>query len=180
MKLLSICLLAIFWTAQTSLRFSVQVITTGVCALISSSLKGLQYIIITTYHILSLEQLPLQLVTKILATNSHYTTYYKSAIIHNYESKQTKFHTNMQLLTNKSKSAPASDNDLNIDTFFSSTIMLEAGISAFGSQISDRFLARFGSLRRRNRHETTSTSSTSITLHYLLSNHNQIPIQSNT
>lgn len=40
-KVLSICLLAIFWTAQTSLLFSLQEITTGVCILASSSLNGL-------------------------------------------------------------------------------------------------------------------------------------------
>lgn len=40
-KVLSICLLAIVWTAQTSLLLSLQEITTGVCILASSSLNGL-------------------------------------------------------------------------------------------------------------------------------------------
>ena len=41
-KVLSICLLAIFCTAETSLLPSLHEITTGVCSLISSSLNGLQ------------------------------------------------------------------------------------------------------------------------------------------
>lgn len=41
-KVRSICLLAMFWTAETSLLPSLQEITTGVCTLISSSLSGLQ------------------------------------------------------------------------------------------------------------------------------------------
>lgn len=41
-KVLSICLLAMLWTAETSRLPSLHDITTGVCSLISSSLNGLQ------------------------------------------------------------------------------------------------------------------------------------------
>ena len=41
-KVLSIYLLVIFWTAKTSLLSSLHEITTDVCSLISSSLNGLQ------------------------------------------------------------------------------------------------------------------------------------------
>lgn len=40
-NVLSICLLAMFWIAETSLLPSLQEITTGVCNLLSSSLNGL-------------------------------------------------------------------------------------------------------------------------------------------